>query len=583
MDSLRIKYLKYLSFLLFLIIVLQLINLQVIRKKYFFSLSEGNRIKIIKEEAPRGVIFDRYGRKLVDNEISPTVSLILSKEEMGYFPKRKLAKILNIPEEEIHQKCFVVPSYYPVDLKEDLDLRTLTLLLEDFELPEVFISLKTKRKYYLPYASHFVGYVGKITPREFDLLKEDGYKITDRKGKTGVEYFYDNILRGKDGGSQVEVDASGRRIRTIGYQRPEEGADLYLTIDKDLQEICEEVMEGHMGAVVVMIPKSGEILALVSSPRPDIKLYQGKMSLLEWEKMVVDEKKPLQNRAISNKYPPGSVFKIITSVAAMEEEKVQGSTSFFCRGYIFSRKRRFRCWKRDGHKKVDFVSGIALSCDIVFYQLARLMGHKTICKWAENFNLGKKTGIDLPFETKGTLPSEEHKLKQFGKKWYEGDTLNLGIGQGFLEVSPLQMAVATSAIAAEGKLPRPYIVKKIKSFDKEINISPYVKNLSLRKETIDIITEGMIGTVNYGTGVLGRTSGMQIAGKTGTAEDPPREEPHSWFVSFAPADKPKIVVVVFVEQGGSGGEVAAPLARRIYEEGKERSRYFKENIKGGEL
>lgn len=572
----KITYIKFLFSVLFFILLLQILNLQVIKGKYFLLLSEGNRIKLIREEAPRGRIFDRYGRQLVGNDISFTCALLLSNKKPSEKVRLKLSRLLNIPVSELNKLCNANHSYYPVEIKSNLDIETLTRVKEDFDLGEVVILTKPQRVYPGNTLSHFLGYIGKITKEEINLLKDKRYKITDRVGKSGLEYSYDTFLRGEDGGQQIEVDATGKIVRVIGRQDPKRGSDLYLTIDKDIQEIAENAMDGFVGAAVVMNPLTGEILAIVSSPRIGVDLSQGIIKQNEWEKILSDPNCPLQNRAISNKYPPGSIFKIITSTAALEEGKVSKNSNFFCRGYIYSGKRRFRCWKRDGHKNIDFVSGIAKSCDIVFYQVSKQLGHRAIHKWASLFGIGKKTGIDLPGEVDGTLPSYEYKLKRFGKKWYEGDTLNLGIGQGFLQVTPLQMAVMTSVIASGGKYCKPYIVQKIKSQDKEISILPDIKHLPISKETINVIKSGMLSTVEWGTGIRCKIDGIQVAGKTGTAEDPPRKEPHSWFVSFAPADKPKVVIVVFVEQGGSGGGTATTITRKIYEEARKKSKYFKE-------
>lgn len=559
----RLTILRGIAISIISVLIIGLGYLQVARGKYWEGVSRENRIRLVKSKPLRGMLFDRKGRVLATNRQILVVSVIPGKLSSQRQTLKRLSELVGLEKKEIEERLGEEKfnKYNPVRIKENVEMKTATCILESFDLPGVVVEMIPVR--YYPQgkmASHALGYVGEITKGKLEKMGSAGYKLKDIIGLDGIELYYDWDLRGEEGGSQVEVDALGHKVRVLGYREPRPGKNIVLTLDKDIQEVAERAMGNKVGAVVVMNPQNGEILALVSKPNFEPNFFLSKISTKDWSNLVHHPNKPLQNRAIANKYPPGSVFKIVTASAALESGKTTAASEFFCSGKYRLGKGLFRCWRRAGHGKINFVQGIAQSCDVVFYQLGRELGMKELGKFAELFGLGSPTGIDLAGEVAGRVPTKMWKKISFrGEPWYGGDTINTSVGQGFLQVTPLQMAVMTSIIANGGKRVKPHLLKTKTLRGEE---------LSLSKQTIDVIKEGMIKAVAEakGTGHSAYLPGLSIAGKTGTAEDPPRGEPHAWFVSFAPADNPKMVIVVFVEQGGKGGEVAAPIAREIYKQ-----------------
>lgn len=557
----RLTILRGIAISIISVLIIGLGYLQVARGKYWEGVSRENRIRLVKSKPLRGMLFDRKGRVLATNRQILVVSVIPGKLSSQRQTLKRLSELVGLERKEIEERLGEEKfnKYNPVKIKENVEMKTATCILESFDLPGVVVEMIPVR--YYPQgkmASHALGYVGEITKGKLEKMGSAGYKLKDIIGLDGIELYYDWDLRGEEGGSQVEVDALGHKVRVLGYKEPRPGKNIVLTLDKDIQEAAERAMGNKVGAVVVMNPQNGEILALVSKPNFEPNFFLSKISTKDWSNLVSHPNKPLQNRAIANKYPPGSVFKIVTASAALESGKTTAASEFFCSGKYRLGKGLFRCWRRAGHGKINFVQGIAQSCDVVFYQLGRELGMKELGKFAKLFGLGSPTGIDLAGEVAGRVPTKMWKKISFrGERWYGGDTINMSVGQGFLQVTPLQMAVMTSIIANGGKRVKPHLLKT-KTLRGE--------KLSLSKQTIDVIKEGMIKAVAEAKGTAHSASlpGLSIAGKTGTAEDPPRGKPHAWFVSFAPADNPKMVIVVFVEQGGKGGEVAAPITREIY-------------------
>ncbi|PIU60847.1 MAG: penicillin-binding protein 2 [Armatimonadetes bacterium CG07_land_8_20_14_0_80_40_9] len=556
----RLTILRGIAISIISVLIIGLGYLQVARGKYWEEVSRENRIRLVKSKPRRGILFDRKGRVLATNRQILVVSVIPGKLSSQRQTLKRLSKLLGLERKEIEEKLGEEEfnKYNPVKIKENIEMKTATRILESFDLPGVVVEMIPVR--YYPQgktASHTLGYVGEITKGKLEKMKSAGYKLKDIIGLDGIELYYDRDLRGEEGGSQIEVDALGHKVRVLGDREPRPGKNIVLTLDKDIQEAAERAMGNKVGAVVVMNPQNGEILALVSKPNFEPNFFLSKISKKDWSNLVHHPNKPLQNRAIANKYPPGSIFKIVTAAAALESGKTTATSEFFCSGKYRLGKGLFRCWQRAGHGKINLVQGLAQSCDIVFYQLGRELGIKELGEFAELFGLGSPTGIDLPGEVAGRVPTKMWKKSFRGERWYGGDTINMSVGQGFLQVTPLQMAVMTSIIANGGKRVKPHLLKTM-TLKRE--------DLLLSKQTIDVIKEGMIKSVAEakGTAHSAYLPGLSIAGKTGTAEDPPREEPHAWFVSFAPADNPKMVIVVFIEQGGKGGGVAAPIARKIY-------------------
>ncbi|MFC1512744.1 penicillin-binding protein 2, partial [bacterium] len=440
-------------------------------------------------------------------------------------------------------------------------------------LPGLKLISEPVRRYRLGYASaHVLGYLGEIDLDELNHLSSEGYKIGDLIGQRGIEKVYDTYLRGHDGSTKMEVDAKGRQLRIISDVPPLRGNDAYVSIDYNLQKKAEQLLNGKKGSIVALKPDTGEVLAMVSSPGfdPTQFLYPLKD---EKQKILQDESHPLMNRAIQAQYAPGSIFKIITTIAVLEENKIEPDVEYYCRGYaVFGRERRvFRCWKEKGHKKIAMLDAFIHSCDVYYYNMGLKAGNELLAKYAKMFGLGAYTGLDMPSEKIGFIPVKKWKKNKFGISWYEGDTVNMSIGQGFLLVTPIQLANLLNTIANGGYLYRPFIIKKIVSKDgKELfeNSPLMLKHIKISKNTLEFIKKGLIGVVEKGTGRACYIKGIQIAGKTGTTENPHGED-HAWFAAFAPADRPEISLCVLIEHGGHGGAVAAPIAREMFKE------YFK--------
>ncbi len=483
-------------------------------------------------------------------------------------------------------------KYIPVRLKRDVSFETVAKI-EEKKLPGVIIEVQPIRNYIYGYtAAHVFGYLGEISRKE--LEKFDNYRVGDFIGKTGLEKVLEPYLKGKDGGKQVEVTATGEFVKVLGEKRALPGHTVYLTIDVEIQKAAENALMGIMnklrnnpdptnrfpnakeGAVVVMDVNTGEILALVSKPDFDPNLFASGISLKEWEQLNSDPEKPLLNKAIGGSYPPGSIFKMVVACAALEEGVTTPDLEIDTNGGVYWTIAPKKCWyySKGGHGIVNLVEAIAKSCNIYFYEMGRRLGIDAIEKYARMFQLDKKTGIELPGEKSGSVPSRDYKEKNFknpqDKIWYPAETLDAAIGQGFHSYTPLQIAKYVSAIANGGKLYKPFLVKKIVSPEGKVvekKQPQLVGRLNLKKETLETVKRGMKAVVEPGGTAWWpfRDFPIQVAGKTGTAQWSILYDNHGWFVSFAPYDNPQIAVIVFIEQAGSGGSTGGPVARAIYE------------------
>ena len=556
---------------LFFILVLRLWYLQVIKGQEYRIRSEHNRIRLREIPAYRGKIMDRNGIILVDNK--PSYNLYLIPEEIKKVDDllKKLSYMVKLDNiKEIKEKLLNIKkvcAFKPICIKRGLSfdevakIETNKLLLQG-----VVIRVEGKRNYiYGKLASHILGYIS-----------------WNRKGKAGIEYKWDKFLSGIPGGMQIEVDATGRIVRVISKRLPVAGDNVYLTIDKRLQQKAEQLLQGKSGAIVALNPKDGEVLAMASSPSFDPNRFVEGMDQKAWQKIINSKSHPLQNRAINGLYPPGSLFKVVVALAGLQERIISPDTVFICTGLFPYGNRTFKCWKKGGHGKVNLYKAIKESCDIYFYNLGKMLGAEKIAHYAELFGLGQKTGIDIGNESKGLVPTPDWKFKRFGIPWQGGETLSFAIGQSFLLVTPLQMAVLYSALFNGGILYQPAVTKLIKTVDGKVvyRFKPRIKSkLNIKKRYIDELKKALIAVVNkpHGTGQKAKIKGITVAGKTGTAqlvEEKEGEEPkikeHAWFVGVAPAKDPKICVAAIIEHGGHGGSAAAPVVRELIEE------YFKE-------
>jgi penicillin-binding protein 2 len=566
----RYRIVVFLFIGLFLFLSFRLFYLQVIRGVYYRHLSEQQRTHIVLERAPRGIIYDRNNAVIVGNK-SAFVALFYpfapgstpTKEVMDHLKKILTVKNLGTAITQGWR------SGRAVRLSSDLTRDEMFLLQEQrLVMPGITVVKEARRSYRAPEAnSHLVGYLNEITAAELENLAPEGYKPGDWMGRGGLEQMYNSILHGQDGGWQIEVDALGHQTRLVRHIAPVPGNNLRTTIDQKLQEIAGDALQrspSGRGAVVALDPRSGAVRALVSAPGFDPNLSISR----EFGHYLLDKKLPLFNRVTQGLYPPGSVFKVITFIAAVVEGGVQPSMSYTCKGSFTLGDRAFKCWlyKKGGHGTLNLIGALANSCDVYFYQLGIKTGPKLIEKYARIFHLGEVTGIEMPSEKKGLVPSPEWKQNKLHEPWTTGDTINIAIGQGPLWISPLQVAFMMAAVANNGIVYQPYIVNTITSPRGEVVYQSRVRKkdeIKLPDEAWRLLHAGLEEVVKNGTGRICQFETLKVAAKTGTAQNPHGND-HSWYVGYAPAENPELVVAVLVENGGSGASVAGPIARDMF-------------------
>jgi penicillin-binding protein 2 len=586
----RYKYLVVFVGLAFFLIFIRLWSLQVIKGNDLRRLSENNCIRLRENPADRGMLLDRKGRILAHNR--PSFEVYLVPEDLKANPEAliKVGEMLNMTQDEIEEKIKAQKRrapFKPVKIKSDIDWNELALLESNrVHLPGLIVDVRPRRAYdYGVLASHLIGYLGEVDENELKQSKETPYRMGALIGKYGVEYRWENDLRGVDGGRQIEVDALGREIRPLGIVEPFPGNNLFLTIDLDLQKTAEEAYQDKNGALVAMDLKTGRLLAMVSKPSFEPALFARNILPEEWKSLVENPHHPLQNKGIQGQYPAGSVFKIITAIAGLESGMITPNTQFICTGAFHYGNRDFRCWKEGGHGAISLQRAIVESCDIYFYQAGLKVGVDLIAHYANEFGLGRVTGISLPHEKQGTVPSSSWKKKRFGVPWYSGETLSFSVGQGYLNVTPLQLLMLISGVANGGKLYLPQVVEKVENIygDRLKEYPPVeLRRADVSEKTFQIVQEALRGAVNdpHGTGWTCALKDVKVAGKTGTAQVvrmpenfkkgdmnrmPLKFRDHAWFVAYAPFEDPKISIAVLVEHGGFGASAAAPIAKKVIE------------------
>lgn len=567
----RLNWLLIFMIICFSILVISLWYLQMIKGEEFKERAVENCIRSLVEDAPRGRIYDRQGKLLVTNRPAVVVSIIPAEVDDLEKLSERLSKIIGISPEEISQtvKNYRENPFKPVKILDDCKTNKIVEIEErKDELKGVVLEVKPRRDYlYHDFAAHSLGYVGEIDKEELQQFGNPKFQGGDIIGKAGLEKYYDDILRGEKGGKEVEVDALGQEIATLLYQKPIPGEDLVLTIDRDLQLYGENLLYDKKGSIVVSDPNSGEILALVNRPSFSPNIFANGISSSDWQRLSSDTDYPLTNRSVQGLYSPGSIFKVVTAAAALEEGVTDRKRKIYCSGSFELANQVFVCWKETGHGSLSIVDAIAHSCNIYFYTLGKDLGIERFNKYMQKFGLGAKTGIDLPAEATGTIPSAQWKQREVKEIWFPGDTINLSIGQGYLLLTPLQVHNLITTIAAEGEVYKLHLVKKIISADgktvKEITPEIY-KKVDFTSDTFKIIKEGLRQTILKGTGWRANIKELAVAGKTGTAQNP-QGETHAWFIGFAPYENPEVCITVFIENGGEGGEAAAPIARAMLE------------------
>jgi penicillin-binding protein 2 len=568
----------------FLFVFFRLYYLQILKGSKFIEQSTSNRIRVTTIPAPRGVIAAKTGEALVTNK--PSFDLNLIPQDTPDAPKilDAIAALLQLPRPQLQKKVDGQkgrPPFEPATLKKDLAWEEMSLVLsKKTDLQGITIEVVPTRQYSgdIP-APHVVGFVGEIDRNELALYAPEDYAQGDLIGKFGLEKWGEQYLRGTKGGLQSEVDAYGNRQKILAEVEPVAGCNITVSIVPRVQRVAEQLLRDKPGAIVAMDPESGEILALASSPAFDANLFSRGIEAAEWKKLTANPVHPLLNRGIQSQQPPGSVFKIITAIAGLEEKAIDPHFTVFCPGYLNLGSRTFNCWKKHGHGLMDLHSAIVQSCDTYFYTVGMRVGVDAIHKYATMFGLGEKTGIELAGEKPGLIPSQEWKKKKYGYPWQKGETLNTAIGQGFVLCTPLQVATFFSGIANGAYVPRPHIVLAVDGASKSTSFTPSkIRDVTISKPTLAFIKNALAGVVNEpsGTASKARIPNLVVGGKTGTAQVIGRKslaehftkipweyQDHAWFAALAPVEQPRIVVAVYVEHGGHGGSAAAPLAREI--------------------
>lgn len=564
-------------FVLFGLLALRLFYMQVIQYRKYLDLSLNNQVRTIVKSPTRGMIFDRKGRPLAKNEQLFSLMYFPSKNyEDDRTTVAQIEELLQVPQgvlvANLDNSRKLLYNYQPILLTDDLTHDQIALIEQVKErLPGIYINDRNfKRLYPLgSMAAHIVGYTQREAINEpVEPFLKGALEVTHNKGVAGAEAEFDSVLRGEQGMMMVEIDKLRHFKKVIQDSPTEDGQNVYLTLDNLLQEKLSGLLTRTQrpGTIIVSEIDTGEILAMVSSPSFNPSLFRGPGSAEYFGRLASDVKNaPLLNRAYQNGFPPGSAFKAVAAVAALKEGLVTPSRRFYCSGRYEISDRVFRCWKRDGHGTLSFSQAVAYSCDVTFYHLAVELGNERLRKYARLLGFGEKTGIDLPAENSGFLPSPAWKRRVKREKWFPGDTLNLVIGQGYLLTTPLQLLWMMNMIAGEG---RAYLPRIVKSVGERGNLPSYARKekpreTHLPREVFDKLKPMLVGVSSYGTarGLSGLP--VRVAGKTGSAEDPPRKKPHSWFVGYFPAGRPKYSFVVFVQNGGDAPVVAVPLARQV--------------------
>jgi penicillin-binding protein 2 len=570
----------------FSLIFSRLWYLQILNGEYFKGLSENNRIRIQEIAAPRGALYDQNGVPLVDSFPSFDVSLYRQDVPDMETLIPPLSRVLSLDPQRLKARlegARGIPPHQPLKIKTDIPREELAAVeTRRLDLPGVVVDVVIRRNYpHKNLASHLIGYLGEISQEELATEEFVNHKLGYLVGKYGVEQKFEFDLMGINGGRQIEVNAMGQKIRVLGQVEPDPGNNVHLTLDLKLQKAAEEAMAGKHGAVVVMNPQNGDILAMASKPDFDPNLFARGISPDNWKSIVDNPARPLQNRAIQGQYPPGSIFKILVAMAGLEEKMITPETEFQCTGVYPFGNREYHCWKKEGHGQVKLRKAIVESCDIYFYQLGMRLGVNRIAKYASAAGLGSPTGFPLGREKPGLVPTSSWKMKRFGVPWQGGENLSIAIGQGYNLATPLQIACTLSALFNGGKYYQPRIAQGIQAPHGEVlqEYPPLVlRNIPISPETIEFVREALWGVVHSpgGTGGRARVEGFNVAGKTGTSQIVQRKEgkpeptspelqDHAWFACFAPAFNPEIVVVVLVEHGGGGGAAAAPVAKQVLE------------------
>ncbi|HZN55121.1 MAG TPA: penicillin-binding protein 2 [Candidatus Polarisedimenticolaceae bacterium] len=548
--------------------------LQIVKGADFALLAENNRLRRIPLPPTRGVVYDRREQVLASTR--PALNLVLVREGLtdAEGQLKRLESVLGLPYEGLTARLRAMhsrPTFEPLLIKEDVQLADIAKVEARREwFPSVEVEETALRDYPDgPAVAHAMGYVGEVNETQLAKISDGSLQQGDIVGKSGIERQYDEILRGRRGWKLVTVNSLGRPFGSSQPGRiPEDGRPLRLTIDKRLQRALVEALAEEVGSGIFMDPSTGEVLALASTPGYDPNVFTAPVSHTTWTSLLSDPRRPLNDRAISSFYAPGSTFKVLMTVVGLETGAISPSTTVSCSGSVVIYGRPFLCWKKGGHGTVDVHRALVHSCNVFYYLLGRKVGIDAITKYAKMFSIGEMTGIDIPGETRGNPPSAEWKERIRKEPWYPGDTISVSIGQGLLAVTPVQMATMISAVANGGMLVRPHLAKDSAAAPAKIPVAA---------STLALIRGALADVVEEGTATRAQLGPIRVAGKTGTAQvfkksagvDADKlakdERDHAWFIGYAPAEKPEIAFAIVIEHGGHGGTTAAPVARKVLE------------------
>ncbi|HEX3703883.1 MAG TPA: penicillin-binding protein 2 [Vicinamibacterales bacterium] len=582
----RLTVLQYVVTVLFSILAVGFWVLQVVQHAKFEEMAENNNQRTLALRAPRGIVFDRDGHVLVENRNSYSISIVRERTKDINRTIRLMARVLGVEEarvREIVDRHRHEPPYRPITVVQDATLAQVAAVSArrlDTELPEVLVEPVPTRRYPETMAAHLFGYVGEVSDK--DVAGDDDLHSGDIVGQSGIEKVYNALLRGEDGAKRVVVNSVGREIRTLEEDPPTEGKRLQLTIDYDVQKAIEDGFRvaGFNGAAVVLDPTNGDVLGFTSRPAYDPNAFAAGIDRATWASLNTDDLRPLQDRAIQGRYSPGSTFKMAVALAGLEEGIITPDFHAFCQGHANFYGHEFACWNKKGHGSIDLRHAIEQSCDVYFYTVANMVGVDKINKWATMLGLGVKSGIDLPNELQGLVPSTEWKREKMHEKWYAGETISVGIGQGAVSVTPVSMAVYMATLANGGTRITPHLLKAVDEGSGWKPVPPPApqSKIDIDPDKLQAIRDGLWMVVNRddpgATGKNARLPGYDVSGKTGSAQVISNAgriaagrttkdlRDNGWFVFFAPRDKPEIAGVVFLEHGIHGSN-AASVARHI--------------------
>ncbi len=568
------------------ILALRLWYLQIIKGDTYRQRSENNSLRLKKIKPLRGLIMDRNRQIIVNNRPSFDVIFIPDKKRDINLSVEKIQKFYAVNSLAFAGELSVpnrIKPFVPVILERNVTLEKIAVIeAHSLDLPHVETEITPVREYlYGEATAHLTGFTGEASNEEIGKDPSKRLSLGDVIGKYGIEKFFDKYLRGKNGAEQVEINVSGRIVRSLGSVPAKPGEIVVTNIDLELQKAAWQALGNRKGSVVALNPQNGEVLVLASSPSFDPNLFSGKISAQEWKRLSNDPRNPIENRAVSGQYPPGSTYKPIIAAAALETGVITPETVIHCDGTFKFGEKIFHDWKKEGHGNISLHRAIVESCDVYFYNLGKMLDVDVIARYASGFGFGKPTGIDITNEKSGLVPTKSWKRKHLHAPWYPGETIPLSIGQGYTLTTPVQLANAYAALANGGTLYRPRIVKHVESLDGRIleSFPPQkIGVIPVKPQNIAILNKALWGVVNEGggTGYILRRKEANVSGKTGTAQvvslpkDPKKKKTltaytgdHALFVCYAPSEKPEIVVAVILENAGHGGSVAAPVAKQI--------------------